>query len=218
MKKERMKNMSENNSEIITAVLEGDEAKVKLQVMEAVNRGERANDIMSDGLIAAMDIVGKKMESEEMFIPEVLMSAQAMEAGVSILKSRLTGEAGRSRGVVVLGSVFGDMHDIGKNLVKMMLEGAGYDVIDLGVNVRPEQFISAVRDKNATLVGMSSLLTTTMPVMKEVIDALEENGLRNQVKVIIGGAPVDDAYAEEIGADACGTDAGAAVRIAKALV
>lgn len=210
--------MSENNNEIIAAVLEGDEAKVKLQVIEAIDRGENANDIMNGGLIAAMDIVGKKMESEEMFIPEVLMSAQAMDAGVSVLKSRLTGEARSSRGVVVLGSVFGDVHDIGKNLVKMMLEGAGYDVIDLGVNVTPEQFITAVRDRNATLVGMSSLLTTTMPVMKDVIDALEENGLRKQVKVIIGGAPVDDDYAEEIGADACGTDAGAAVRIAKALV
>jgi 5-methyltetrahydrofolate--homocysteine methyltransferase len=210
--------MSENNNEIISAVLEGDESKVKLQVIEAVDRGEKANDIMNNGLIAAMDIVGRRMEAEEMFIPEVLMSAQAMEVGVKLLKSRLTGEAGTSRGVVVLGSVFGDMHDIGKNLVKMMLEGAGYDVIDLGVNVKPEEFIAAVREKNATLVGMSSLLTTTMPVMKEVIDALEANGLRSQVKVLVGGAPVDDAYAEEIGADACGTDAGAAVRIAKALV
>lgn len=209
--------MSDNN-EIIAAILEGDEARVKLQVLEAVDRGSSANDIMNDCLIAAMDIVGKKMESEEMFIPEVLMSAQAMEAGVAVLKPRLTGEAAESRGVVVIGSVFGDVHDIGKNLVKMMLEGAGFDVIDLGVNVKPEEFLAAVRDNNANIVGMSALLTTTMPVMKEVIDALEENGLRRRVRVLVGGAPVNDAYAEEIGADACGTDAGAAVRIAKSLV
>ena len=210
--------MSENNNEIIAAVLEGDESKVKLEVLEAVDRGEKANDIMKDGLIAAMDIVGQRMEAEEMFIPEVLLSAQAMEAGLKILKPRLSGDASSSRGVVVIGSVFGDVHDIGKNLVKMMLEGAGFDVIDLGVNVTTKQFIEAVRDNDANIVGMSALLTTTMPVMKEVIDALKESGLRNQVKVLVGGAPVSDAYAEEIGADARGTDAGAAVRIAKSLV
>lgn len=203
---------------LINAVLEGDQATVKLEVMEAISRGESANEIMNNGLIAAMDIVGAKMEAEELFIPEVLMSANAMSAGVEILKPHLSEDEDQHRGTVVIGSIFGDIHDIGKNLVKMLMESAGFKVVDLGINVAPDQFLAAVRENNADIVGMSALLTTTMPVMQDVITKLEENGLRDKVKVIIGGAPVSAAYAEKIGADAHGADAGAAVRIAKSLL
>jgi 5-methyltetrahydrofolate--homocysteine methyltransferase len=200
---------------LINAVLEGDQATVKLEVMEAVSRGEKANEIMNEGLIAAMDIVGAKMEAEELYIPEVLLSAKAMAAGVAILRPHLSGDAGKHRGSVVIGSVFGDIHDIGKNLVKMLLESAGFLVTDLGINVESEKFLAAVRENKANIVCMSALLTTTMPGMKDVITKLEENSLRDQVKIIIGGAPVSEVYAKKIGADAYGADAGAAVRIAK---
>jgi 5-methyltetrahydrofolate--homocysteine methyltransferase len=207
-----------DRKELIEAVLEGDPSKVKLLVLEAISRGDDANDLMNSGLITAMDIVGEKMEAEELFIPEVLQSATAMSAGVALLKPHLTGESGKTRGTVVIGSVFGDVHDIGKNLVKMMLGGSGFTVVDLGVNVSTDAFIEAVNSNKADLVCMSALLTTTMPVMREVITALEDNKLRNQVKVMVGGAPIGQAYADEIGADGYGADAGAAVRIAKSLL
>jgi len=203
---------------LITAVLEGDENKTKLLALEAMNQGEKAGDIMNKGMIAAMDIVGEKMENEEMFIPEVLMSAKAMSAGVEILKPHLTADEAVSQGVAIIGSVQGDLHDIGKNLVKMLLEGAGFDVVDLGTNVEAATFLSAVKEHNANIVGMSALLTTTMPVMKEVIDLLVENNLREKVKVLVGGAPVSEEYSQDIGADGYAADAGSAVRIAKTLM
>lgn len=203
---------------LIDAVLAGDESKVKLFVMEAMTKGEKAGDLLNNGLIAAMDIVGERMEAQDMFIPEVLMAAKAMNSGVDFLKPHLVDEGGSDIGVVVIGSVQGDLHDIGKNLVKMLMEGAGFQVIDLGTDVPPAKFIEAVQKNNATMVGMSALLTTTMPVMKDVIDLLAENGLREKVKVFIGGAPVTDDYAREIGADAYGSDAGSAVRVAKSIL
>ncbi|MFO7557315.1 MAG: corrinoid protein [Desulfobacterales bacterium] len=203
---------------LMNSILEGDENKTKLLVLEAINSGEKAGEIMNKGMIAAMDIVGEKMEAEEMFIPEVLMSANAMSAGVEILRPHLTADEAMNSGTAVIGSVRGDLHDIGKNLVKMLLEGAGFEVVDLGTNVESKQFLSAVQDHNAKLVGMSALLTTTMPVMKEVIDLLSDNKLRDSVKVIVGGAPVTEEYSREIGADGYGSDAGSAVRIAKALL
>jgi 5-methyltetrahydrofolate--homocysteine methyltransferase len=203
---------------LIDAVLEGDENKTKVLVLEAINQKQKAGEVMNQGLIAAMDIVGEKMESEEMFIPEVLMSATAMSAGVEVLKPHLTADEASNQGVAVIGSVRGDLHDIGKNLVKMLLEGGGFDVIDLGTDVDPPTFLSAVQDHNANLVGMSALLTTTMPAMKEVIDLLSEKNIREQVKVLIGGAPVTEAFCQEIGADGYGADAGSAVRIAKSLI
>lgn len=203
---------------LINAILEGDENKTKLLALEAISQGKKAGAIMNNGMIAAMDIVGEKMESEEMFIPEVLMSAKAMSAGVEILKPHLTDDDALNRGVAVIGSVHGDLHDIGKNLVKMLLEGAGFKVIDLGTNVESKAFLSAVQDHNANIVGMSALLTTTMPVMKEVIDLLSENNLRKSVKVLVGGAPVTEEYSQDIGADGYGADAGSAVRIAKSLM
>jgi 5-methyltetrahydrofolate--homocysteine methyltransferase len=203
---------------LMNAILEGDENKTKLLVMEAINKGEKAGEIMNEGMIAAMDIVGEKMESEEMFIPEVLMSAKAMSSGVEILRPLLKDDDAVNQGIAVIGSVHGDLHDIGKNLVKMLLEGAGFEVIDLGTNVESKKFLSAVQDHNANIVGMSALLTTTMPVMKEVIDLLSENNLRKNVKVLVGGAPVTEEYSQKIGADGYGADAGSAVRIAKSMM
>ena len=203
---------------LLNAILEGDESKTKLLVLEAISRKEKAAEIMNKGMIAAMDIVGEKMESEELFIPEVLMSAKAMSAGVEILKPHLSDADAVNQGVAVIGSVHGDLHDIGKNLVKMLLEGAGFEVIDLGTNVESTKFLSAVQDNKADIVGMSALLTTTMPAMKEVIDLLAKNNLRESVKVLVGGAPVTEKYCREIGADGYGADAGSAVRIAKSLI
>jgi 5-methyltetrahydrofolate--homocysteine methyltransferase len=197
------------------AVIAGDQDKIKLTILEELNDGTSAEDIMNNGLIAGMNTVGERMEKEEMFIPEVLMSAQAMSEGVKLLKAQLAYDDGEASGKVVLGTVQGDLHDIGKNLLKMLMEGSGFTVVDLGVDVAPEKFVEAVGEHDAVIVGLSALLTTTMPKMKETIDALEEAGLRQQVKVMVGGAPVTEAYAEEIGADAYGYDAGAAVRIAR---
>jgi 5-methyltetrahydrofolate--homocysteine methyltransferase len=207
-----------NIQNLMTAILEGDENKTKLLVLEAINKGEKASEVMNKGMIAAMDIVGEKMESEEMFIPEVLMSAKAMSSGVEILRPHLKDDDVVNQGVAVIGSVHGDLHDIGKNLVKMLLEGAGFKVIDLGTNVESKAFLSAVQDHNANIVGMSALLTTTMPMMKEVIDLLSENNLRENVKVLVGGAPVTEEYSQKIGADGYGADAGSAVRIAKSMM
>lgn len=206
--------------DIIAAILEGDETKTKLLVMEAVSEGQNAAEIMNDGMIAAMDIVGEKMEAEELFIPEVLMSAKAMSAGVAFLKPHLAASQDQAaeRGTAVIGTVQGDLHDIGKNLVRMLMEGAGFNVVDLGTNVETDRFLSAVKENNANILAMSALLTTTMPVMKEVIDALEKDNIRNEIKVIVGGAPVSEEYSQEIGADGYGFDAGSAVRVAKALI
>ncbi|ABW66917.1 corrinoid protein [Desulfosudis oleivorans] len=199
------------------AILAGDPDRVKQLAEEGISRGDDAGAVMA-AMIGAMDIVGEKMEAEDMFIPEVLMSAKAMSAGTELLKPHLAEGGDGNKGTLVIGSVHGDLHDIGKNLVKMLMEGSGFSVVDLGTNVAPDAFLAAVKEHSASLVGMSALLTTTMPVMKEVVDALKNAGLRDQVKVLVGGAPVTDAYAEQIGADAYGADAGSAVRIAKSLV
>ena len=203
---------------IIDAVINGDEDKVKVIVLEGITKGDKADAIMRKGLIAAMDIVGEKMEAEDMFIPEVLMSARAMSEGIKVLTPHLSKDDAKDRGVVVIGSSQGDLHDIGKNLVKMLMEGVGFSVVDLGTDVEPGKFLEAVRTNKADIVGISALLTTTMPMMKKVIDTLESAGLRDQVKVLVGGAPVTQEYADEIGADAYGADAGSAVRIAKSLL
>jgi 5-methyltetrahydrofolate--homocysteine methyltransferase len=200
---------------LIEAVVKGDGDKIKLLILELLNDGMEAREIMHGGLIKGMDIVGEKMEKEEMFIPEVLMSARAMSGGAEMLKAQLTDEEEDASGKFVVGTVQGDLHDIGKNLLKMLMEGSGFTVIDLGTDVAPSAFVDAVREHDAAIVGMSALLTTTMPKMKETIEALKEAGLRDNIKIMVGGAPVTEAYAEEIGADAYGYDAGAAVRIAK---
>ena len=199
-------------------LIAGDAATLKTLVQAAVNEGMDAKDILRNGLIKGMDIVGERMQNGDMFIPEVLMSAKAMAAAVEILKPLLSVEDAKAAGKVAMGTAKGDLHDIGKNPVAMMLESAGFEVINLGVDVAPETFVAAVKDQGATIVAISALLTTTMGMMKTTIDALVEAGYRDKVKVIIGGAPVNQKYADEIGADGYAADAGSASKLAKSLV
>ena len=194
------------------------EKQVKELVREALDKGVLAKEILSEGLIPGMDIVGEKMESGDMFIPEVLMSAKAMSAAVEILKPLLGDEGLTAAGKVVIGTVKGDLHDIGKNLVVMMLESAGFEVHNLGVDIGPEDFVKAIKEKEPNLLALSALLTTTMSMMKQTIDAVTESGLRERVKVMIGGAPVTQKFADEIGADGYAPDAGSANKLAKALL
>jgi len=203
---------------ITQALIAGDGDQVTGLVRKALDGGADPKEVLNDGLIKGMDIVGDRMEEGEMFIPEVLMSAKAMAAALTVLKPLLTEEDASGAGRVVIGTVKGDLHDIGKNLVSMMLESAGFQITDLGTDVSPEQFVQAVQAQNAHIIGLSALLTTTMPMMKKTIDALVTSGLRDRVKVIIGGAPVNQRYADEIGADGYAVDAGSASKLARQLV
>ena len=208
-----------SNLQAITDILiTGDADKLKQLVQEALDSGLVADDILQKGLIFGMDIVGEKMESGEMFIPEVLMAARAMSEAVSILKPLLAEEEAGSVGKVVIGTVKGDLHDIGKNLVRMMVESGGLEVIDLGVDVSPETFVQAIKDNKPKIVGLSALLTTTMPMMRETIKIIDENGLRDHLKIMVGGAPVTQAFADEISADGYAADAGSASKLAKTLI
>jgi 5-methyltetrahydrofolate--homocysteine methyltransferase len=186
-------------------------------VKKALENDVPANDILNKGLIAGMDIVGEKMESGDMFIPEVLMAAHAMSDCVTILKPLLAEGEGATSASVLIGTVKGDLHDIGKNLVAMMMESAGMQVTNIGVDIPPEDFVSRIRETNAKIVCLSALLTTTMPMMKQTIDAIVGAGLRNQVKILVGGAPVTQSFADEIGADGFAPDAGSAAKLAKGL-
>ncbi len=199
-------------------VVKGDRERVVSLVEQAIEGGSAPKDILEDGLISGMDVVGEKFKNGEMFVPEVLLSARAMHAGLDILRPLLTESGMKAKGKVVIGTVQGDLHDIGKSLVSMMLEGAGYDVIDLGADVAVDTFLSTVREKEADIVGLSALLTTTMPVMKQVIERLRDEGLSGRVKVIVGGAPVSSSFAAEIGADGFGRDATAAVAEVKRIL
>lgn len=203
--------------EIIENVEKGKKDTVLALVRQGLDDGLSAQEILNDGLIAAMDIVGGKMEREEMFIPEVLRAAKTMDAGLEILKPLLALGDMRVSGKVVIGTVKGDLHDIGKNLVAMLLASAGFEVIDLGINVTPTVFAVKVRETGADFLGMSALLTTTMPMMAETLEELEKAGLRHKVRVLIGGAPVTQSYADQIGADGYASDAGAAIKVAKEL-
>ena len=186
-------------------------------VNSALSADTPAFDILNQGLIAGMDIVGEKMENGDMFIPEVLMAARAMGNCVAILKP-LLGEGESSTGAsVIIGTVKGDLHDIGKNLVAMMMGSAGMEVHNIGVDIAPESFVAQIKEKNAQIVCLSALLTTTMPMMKQTVDAIIEAGLRDQVKIMVGGAPVTQAFADEIGADGFAADAGSASKLAKSL-
>lgn len=207
-----------NFIEITESVISGDGGKVVSLVQSEIDKGTNAGTLLNDGLIKGMDIVGEKMQSGDMFIPEVLMSAQAMAQAVEILKPLLGEEGGTSTGTIILGTVKGDLHDIGKNLVKMMMESAGFEVIDLGVDVAPEKFIQAIADHKADIVALSALLTTTMPMMKQTVEAITESGLRDQVKILVGGAPVSQGFADEIHADGYAPDAGSASKLCKAIV
>jgi len=196
----------------------GDSTKLLDIVKNALATGISADVILNDGLIKGMDIVGEKMGSGEMFIPEVLMSAKAMTYSIDFLKPQLAVGSQLGRGVIVIGTVKGDLHDIGKNLVAMMLESARFDVINLGVDVPPEKFVSAAEDKGAGIICMSALLTTTMPMMKTTIEFIAKSGLRNNVKILIGGASVTEKFASEIGADGYASDAGEAVKLVKQML
>ena len=196
----------------------GNFSEVETATKTALEQGMLAQEILNDGLIAGMDIVGRDFKAGDLFIPEVLMSARAMHTGLEVLRPLLAESGVSSLGKIALGTGAGDLHDIGKNLVSMMLQGAGFEIIDLGTNVSPEKFVEVVRAEAADIVGMSALLTTTMPSMKSTIEALVEAGLRDQVKVMIGGAPVTANYAEQIGADRYAPDAASAVDTARELV
>ena len=205
-------------SAITETLIAGDGEMLQQMVREALAGGVSASAILNDGLIAGMDIVGEKMESGDMFIPEVLMAAQAMGESVEVLKPLLADGESSKVGKVVLGTVKGDLHDIGKNLVKMMMESAGFETIDLGVDISPEDFVKAIVENQPDIVGLSALLTTTMPMMKRSIETIEESGLRKNLKIIVGGAPVNQAFADEIGADGYAPDAGSASKLAKNLL
>lgn len=205
-------------SAMTDALVSCDGAKLTDLVNAALAADIPAADILNKGLIAGMDVVGEKMENGDMFIPEVLMAAKAMGGCVEILKPMLGDEDGAAGASVIIGTVKGDLHDIGKNLVSMMMESAGLEVHNLGVDIAPENFVEEIKKKNAQIVCLSALLTTTMPAMKQTIDAIVESGLRKQVKIMVGGAPVTQAFADEIGADGFAADAGSASKLAKSFV
>jgi len=204
--------------QIFDNVIEGAAPSVEAGVKQALSEGIGADVILKEALIAAMDEVGRQYEEGDIFVPEMLISARAMQAGLALLKPHLVGGANESAGKVAIGTVKGDLHDIGKNLVAMMLEGAGFEIIDLGVDVPPQAFVDAVATKGAQVIGMSALLTTTMSNMGVTIEALKAAGLRDKVKVMIGGAPVTQDFASQIGADGFAADASSATRIARELV
>jgi 5-methyltetrahydrofolate--homocysteine methyltransferase len=192
--------------------------KVEELVKKALEENLLPKDILENGLIKGMDIIGAKFKKNEVYVPEVLIAARAMHAGMSILRPKLAETGVKNIGIVAIGTVKGDLHDIGKNLVKMMLEGAGFEVIDLGIDVSPDKFVEAVKEHKPNIIGMSALLTTTMVNMVEVIKALEAAGLRDKVKIMIGGAPITQNYADQIGADGCSPDAASAVDKAKTFI
>ena len=199
-------------------VIEGNQAKAKELTQGLIEEGVDPVAIINEGLIPGMGVVGARFKAGEMFVPEVMMSAKAMSAGISLVKPLIADKDMPSAGKIVVGTVKGDLHDIGKNLVIMMLESNGFSVIDLGVDVKPEAFVKAVKEHKAQVIGMSALLTTTMLNMKETITILEEEGIRERVKVIIGGAPVSKTFADQIGADGYAADAAAAADLCKVLV
>ena len=198
-------------------VIEGNTSEVEAGVHFALEAGINANTILGQALIPAMDEVGRRFEDGDFFVPEMLVAAHAMQAGLRILKPRLVTDKTNSAGKVAIGTVKGDLHDIGKNLVAMMLEGAGFEVLDLGVDISPDDFVRAAQE-GVQLISMSALLTTTMNNMSVTIEALKAAGLRDNVKVLIGGAPVTQDYANQIGADAFAPDASSAVRAARHLM
>jgi 5-methyltetrahydrofolate--homocysteine methyltransferase len=202
--------------EIFEAVIAFDEATVISKTQAELNGGTDISTILNDGLINAMDVVGERFSSGELFVPEMLMAAHAMKAGLKILKPHLSAGQSQSKGTVIIGTVKGDLHDIGKNLVSMMMEGAGFDVVDLGVDVDSEKFVKTAAERSANVIALSALLTTTMPAMERTVKAVKEAGML--VKTIVGGAPVTQAFADQIGADGYSADAPGAVKLVKQLV
>jgi len=210
--------MSDLYASMAEFVISGNIGEVKKLAEQALNKGDKAQTILEKGLLPGMDFVGQRFKAGEMFIPEVLLSAKTMNSAMEILRPLLSESGTHSGGTVIIGTVEGDIHNIGKNLVAMLLEGAGFKVIDLGIDVPSERFVDAVKTRQPHIVGLSALLTTTMPKMKEVIESLVEAGLRDSVKVMVGGAPVTEKFAKDIGADGYAPNGGEAVARAKALL
>jgi len=210
--------MSDTLKQIAEKLYDGKNTEVAALTQQALGAGLTAAEILDGGLVTGMDRVGADFKNGDLFVPEVLIAARAMHAGMDILRPLLAESDVPLAGKVIIGTVAGDLHDIGKNLVVMMLEGGGFDVVDVGIDTSPEKFVEAVKMEKPDLVGLSTLLTTTMPSMEKTIDALVEAGVRGSVKVMIGGAPVTQAYADEIGADGYASDAASAVDLARALV
>lgn len=206
--------MNETLNEISEWLQKGRAPKVKAAVTKALEEGIPANKILEDGLLAGMDIIGQKFKNNEVFVPEVLVAARAMNRGVEILRPYLVEDGVETKGTVILGTVKGDMHDIGKNLVRMMMEGKGLEVIDIGVDVPTESFLDAAREHNAKLICCSALLTTTMGEMKNVVDAVKASEMNGKVKIMIGGAPITQTFCEQIGADCYTPDAASAAEVA----
>ncbi|MGB2906969.1 MAG: corrinoid protein [Candidatus Aminicenantaceae bacterium] len=204
--------------QIADEVQKGDAEAAGRMIEQALEKGETAERILYDGLVEGMNVVSEKFKNNECFIPEVLVSARAMNQGLDRLKPLLAAAKVEPRGKIVIGSIQGDLHDIGKNIVGMLLQGAGYEIIDLGADVSVQKFVDAAKEREADVVGMSSLLTTTMVNMQSVISGLEEAGIRPDVKVIIGGAPVTAAFAEQIGADGYAAEAAAAIDLVDGLL
>ncbi|MDR1570845.1 MAG: corrinoid protein [Oscillospiraceae bacterium] len=196
--------------DISSYLQKGRMAKVKELVQQALDEGESPKEILEEGLLSGMNIIGGKFKNNEVFVPEVLVAARAMNAGVALLKQALVESGVTSKGRAVIGTVKGDMHDIGKNLVKLMLEGKGIEVIDLGVDVSSEKFVAAICENKPQLVCCSALLTTTMGEMKNIVEAIKQAGLRDQVKIMVGGAPITQKFCESVGADAYTADAASA--------
>jgi len=207
-----------NYEELSKGVIAGNLAKVKEMTQALLDGGSDPLEIINQGLIAGMSVVGARFKNGEMFVPEVLMAAKAMSGGVEIVKPLITDADMPSVGKVLLGTVKGDLHDIGKNLVGMMLESGGFTVVNLGIDISPEQFVAAVKEHNPGIVAMSALLTTTMLHMKDTIELLKEEGLRDKVKVIVGGAPISQDFADEVGADGFAPDAASATELCKRLL
>ena len=206
--------MHETLNEISEWLQTGGAPKVKAAVTKALEEGIPASEILEDGLLAGMDIIGQKFKNNEVFVPEVLVAARAMNRGVEILRPYLVEDGVETKGTVILGTVKGDMHDIGKNLVRMMMEGKGLEVIDIGVDVPTESFLDAAREHNAKLICCSALLTTTMGEMKNVVDAVKASEMNGKVKIMIGGAPITQTFCEQIGADCYTPDAASAAEVA----
>jgi 5-methyltetrahydrofolate--homocysteine methyltransferase len=209
--------MADKVQRIAKNLYDGDAEAVAELVQDALDAGMAPGEVLNGALLAGMDEVGRDFKAGDLYLPEVLAAARAMQAGMGVLRPLVAESDVPSAGKYVIGTVQGDLHNIGKNLVKMMLEGVGFQTIDLGIDVKPEEFVAAVREHQPQLLGMSALLTTTMPGMKATIEALEEAGLRDAVKVMVGGAPVTAAFAKQIGADAYAHDAASAVDIARSL-
>ena len=210
--------MEEILQNIFNGILEGDRETVRTNVQQAIDAKMSPAVILNDSMVSAMAEVGKRFEEGEYYVPELLIAARAMKEGLALLKPLLAEAKVKAAGRVAAGTVKGDLHDIGKNLVCMMLEGAGFEILDLGTDVSPEKFVDAVQTGKADVIAMSALLTTTMPNMQVTIDALKAAGLRSKAKVIIGGAPVTDSYARQIGADGYAPDASRAVALARSLL